>query len=52
MISRRHYKNPKTIKEALEELKKGAGTQFDHYIAKVLIEILGKEEMVNVQNWA
>lgn len=52
MISGRHYKNPKTIKEALEELKKGAGTQFDSYTAKVLIEILDKEEMINVQNWA
>ncbi len=37
-ISRRPYRNPKSIDEALVELKQGKGTQFDAEIVNIFIE--------------
>ncbi|MGI1691862.1 HD-GYP domain-containing protein [Thermoanaerobacter uzonensis] len=39
MISGRHYKPPKSIREALNELKREAGTQFDGEIVIVFTEM-------------
>jgi HD-GYP domain-containing protein (c-di-GMP phosphodiesterase class II) len=38
MVSERSYKKSMTTHEALEELKKNAGTQFDEKIVRALIE--------------
>lgn len=40
MISKRSYKKIKSRQEAIEELKKFAGTQFDPELVKVFIEIV------------
>ncbi len=45
MISNRPYKKAKTIKEALLEIKKESGRQFDPEIAKVFIKMV--EELIN-----
>ncbi|QPM66830.1 sensor domain-containing diguanylate cyclase/phosphohydrolase [Atribacter laminatus] len=43
MISGRAYKPKMSKEEAMEEIKKGAGTQFDPELAKVFIEIVSNE---------
>ncbi len=40
MISERPYKEKKTTKEAIEEIKNYSGKQFDPEIAKIFIELL------------
>jgi len=49
MTSNRPYSNRKTHDEAIEELKKCSGTQFDPFIAKAFIEVL--EENKNNINY-
>ncbi|WP_042277728.1 sensor domain-containing diguanylate cyclase/phosphohydrolase [[Clostridium] dakarense] len=44
MISDRGYNTVKTKSEAIEEIKRCSGTQFDPNIAKIFIEILENEE--------
>nr|WP_281350144.1 diguanylate cyclase [Alkalibaculum sporogenes] len=45
MVSKRHYKEALSKKDAMEEIKRNAGTQFDPEIAKVFIESgLGEEQ--------
>ncbi|MCD6427583.1 MAG: hypothetical protein J7L03_05775, partial [Caldisericaceae bacterium] len=42
MISNRPYKKAKTIIEALEEIKKESGRQFDPKIATVFVDMIKK----------
>ena len=49
MTSNRPYSNRKTHDEAIEELKKCSGTQFDPFIAKAFIEVI--EENKNNINY-
>ncbi len=44
IINGRSYKKKMTKKEAVEEIKRCSGTQFDPNIAKIFIEILKKEK--------
>lgn len=37
MTSGRPYQEPRTHQEALEELKRGAGTQFDPEVVEILV---------------
>lgn len=48
-ITNRPYSNRKTHDEAIEELKKCSGTQFDPFIAKAFIEVI--EENKNNINY-
>lgn len=43
MVSERPYGKRKTREEAIDELERCAGTQFDPYVVSVFIEILRKE---------
>ncbi|PGT79786.1 hypothetical protein COD11_22020 [Bacillus sp. AFS040349] len=43
MTSKRLYRNEFTKEEALNEIKKHKGTQFDPEIAEVFINIIGEE---------
>jgi diguanylate cyclase (GGDEF)-like protein len=43
MVSERPYGKRKTCEEAIEELERCAGTQFDPYVVSVFIEVLKKE---------
>ncbi|WP_461367901.1 bifunctional diguanylate cyclase/phosphohydrolase [Candidatus Darwinibacter acetoxidans] len=42
MVSKRPYKNALSERQALEELQKGAGTQFDPEIVKVFVDALSR----------
>ncbi|MGC9771743.1 PAS domain S-box-containing protein/diguanylate cyclase (GGDEF) domain-containing protein [Fervidobacterium changbaicum] len=44
MTSQRPYNTPKTHEEAIEELKRNAGTQFDPTIVEVFIECMNKSK--------
>ena len=44
MISGRPYKKKKTVEEAIEELRKNQGTQFDPAIVDIFIKILRREK--------
>lgn len=44
MISERSYKKKLTLQEAIEELRRNSGTQFDPEIVQALLEILPKNE--------
>jgi diguanylate cyclase (GGDEF)-like protein/PAS domain S-box-containing protein len=44
MTSQRPYRKKMTKKEAIEEIKRCSGTQFDPLIAEVFIEVLKKEK--------
>ncbi|MDD3819557.1 MAG: HD domain-containing protein, partial [Actinomycetota bacterium] len=50
MISDRPYRKRMTKGEAIEEIKRCSGTQFDPKIAKAFIKILEKEEKENKNN--
>ncbi|MDY0027734.1 MAG: HD domain-containing phosphohydrolase, partial [Candidatus Humimicrobiaceae bacterium] len=50
MTSDRPYRKKMTKKEAIDEIKRCSGTQFDPKIAKAFIEILEKEEKENNNN--
>ncbi len=43
IVSRRVYKEPKSVEEALEELKKSAGSQFDPELVEVFNAIMHSE---------
>lgn len=45
MISGRPYKKPRTWEEAIEELKRCAGTQFDPYITEIFVRLLAQENL-------
>lgn len=49
MISGRVYQKEKSIEEAMEEIKRGAGTQFDPFLSGIFIEMieeLYKEDLI------
>ncbi len=48
MITKRPYREAKSIEEAIEELKKMSGTQFDPKIVKSFLEILKEERIMNI----
>jgi HD-GYP domain-containing protein (c-di-GMP phosphodiesterase class II) len=43
MLSRRPYKGPMTVGEALEELRRCAGSQFDPRVVEALLVALDRE---------
>jgi len=44
MRSKRPYRDPISMEEAVSEIKKGAGTQFDPELAKVfVVNVLGEK---------
>jgi len=43
MTSGRPYQRPKSKKEALEEVKRCAGSQFDPYLAKLFVKLMEEE---------
>jgi diguanylate cyclase (GGDEF)-like protein/PAS domain S-box-containing protein len=50
MTSPRPYRKKMTKKEAIEEIKRCSGTQFDPAIAKIFIEVLKKEKRENEES--
>lgn len=44
MVNDRPYRERLTVKEALEEIKTKAGTQFDPYLAKKFVKLMEKEK--------
>jgi HD-GYP domain-containing protein (c-di-GMP phosphodiesterase class II) len=46
MISDRPYRRKMTKKQAIEEIKRYSGKQFDPKIARLFVEILKKEERI------
>jgi len=49
MIEGRVYKSPRTVTEAIEELKRCSGTQFDPELVKIFIEII-EPSIYNISN--
>jgi anti-anti-sigma factor len=43
MTSTRHYRGALSKKEALEEIRKNAGTQFDPNLAKLFVQMIGEK---------
>ena len=43
MTAKRSYNNPMTLKEAIEQVKSCAGTQFDPKVAEIFVELLEKD---------
>lgn len=43
MTSDRPYRKALSVREAVKELKKGAGTQFDPQVVEAFLEVLGKD---------
>lgn len=52
MTSKRSYKPGMTMKEAVEELKRCAGTQFDPKVVKIFVQALEKKYGAEFQKWA
>ncbi|TLS38455.1 diguanylate cyclase [Pseudalkalibacillus caeni] len=50
MTTERPYQKTKTFKEALEELKACAGTQFDPILVELFTEMVGSDPTKNVDN--
>jgi HD-GYP domain-containing protein (c-di-GMP phosphodiesterase class II) len=50
MTTNRSYQNAKTPQEAMLELKRCAGTQFDPNLVKSFIELMELEELNNVKH--
>jgi HD-GYP domain-containing protein (c-di-GMP phosphodiesterase class II) len=48
MVHARAYKVPLSVDVAVEELRKGAGRQFDPQLVEVFIDQVGKKGMVQV----
>lgn len=46
MVSKRSYKEKMTIEYAIEQLKKGAGTQFDRELAESFIKLINEKREV------
>jgi signal transduction histidine kinase/HD-GYP domain-containing protein (c-di-GMP phosphodiesterase class II) len=51
MISERPYRNKMTVIEAIEELVRKAGTQFDTPIVKVFVDVLMDEGQMEVEEY-
>lgn len=45
MVSQRPFRSPLTDEEAVSELRRGAGTQFDPQVVKALLAVLGAEDL-------
>jgi putative nucleotidyltransferase with HDIG domain len=48
MISDRPYRKRRTLDEALEELRRGAGTEFDPVVVEYLARLIGRGELENL----
>ena len=48
MITKRPYRDAKTVDEALEEIKNLAGIQFDPNVAKHFLELIKEEHIMNL----
>jgi HD-GYP domain-containing protein (c-di-GMP phosphodiesterase class II) len=48
MTSERSYKRARTQKEALEEIRKNAGTQFDPQISEIFLDIAAQSNSYNL----
>jgi len=46
MTHKRPYNNPINLEEAMNELEKNAGTQFDPEVVKIFLSILSKEKTI------
>jgi response regulator RpfG family c-di-GMP phosphodiesterase len=49
MISQRSYNNPRTSEEAMAELRRCSGTQFDPQVVEALVAVLKKSGQLNTQ---
>ena len=45
MVSERPYRKSLTVEEAVEEIKKNAGTQFDPKLVKIFLDLIAKNQL-------
>ena len=45
MIEKRPYRTRKSIDDALEEMKKNAGTQFDPKVVQALLDVVKRQDI-------
>ena len=50
MISDRPYRKAMTVPEAIEELKRNSGTQFDPEVVKVFVDLLNASDVFSPEN--
>jgi len=50
MTTKRSYKKRKTFEDAVDELKKNAGTQFDPYLVEIFIKALEQKDLAKKLN--
>jgi len=46
MITKRPYRRSKTIKQAMKEIERNSGIQFDPKVVKAFLEVMGKKKIV------